>query len=110
MIDQKLLLVICASSSDPSFGGDMTDLLHGTGYFNIETTKHLYDVWTQWPLNIIHASLEHFILALLDVTNGLLYVELFSPVSHMVFPINFLMNYSKGSRISVGSYVWVVRK
>jgi hypothetical protein len=32
MVSQKLLLVICANSSDPSLGGDMADLLHGTSY------------------------------------------------------------------------------
>jgi hypothetical protein len=32
LVSQKLLHVICADSSDPSFGGDMADLLHGTGY------------------------------------------------------------------------------
>jgi len=36
----------------------------------------------------LHSSLDHFVPVLLDVTNGLLYVVLFSPVLHMVFPIN----------------------
>jgi hypothetical protein len=38
----------------------------------------------------LHSSLDLFIPALLDVSDGLLYVVLFSPVPHMVFPINLL--------------------
>jgi hypothetical protein len=49
----------------------------------------------------LHSSLELFNPALLDVTNGLLYVLLFSPVLHMVFPINLLDGLPKGSRISI---------
>lgn len=38
----------------------------------------------------LHSSLDLFFPALLDVTDGLLYVVLFSPLAHMVFPINLL--------------------
>lgn len=43
----------------------------------------------------LHSSLELFIPALLDVMDGLLYVVLFSPVPHMVFPVNLLDGLSK---------------
>jgi hypothetical protein len=93
MVSQKFH-VFCANSSDPSLGGDIADLLHGTSYS--WTTRHLLWYLGTLATEQIHSRLELFIAALLDVMDGLLYVVLFSPVPLIVLPINLLHGLSKG--------------
>lgn len=104
-VSQKLLHVICANSSDPSFGGDMADLLQCWSHKTL--LWYLGTVATEQ----LPSSLELFIPALLDVMDGLLYLLLFSPVPHMMFPINLLDGLPKRLEdFYWWPYVWAVRK
>jgi hypothetical protein len=109
-VNQKLFHVICANSSDPSFGGDMADVLHGPGYSVLkpQNTFVISGHNGHWTTSF---KPELFIPALLDVMDGLLYLVLLSPVPHMVFPISRLDGLPKRLEdFCWWPYVWAVRK
>lgn len=92
--------------------------------FNVEATKHLYDVWAQWPLNYFiqgwNSSYQPTQMLRMDC-----FMWYYFHQSHIwCSPLIFLINYPKGSRISIdgptyrlsesnttlmGKLVWVSR-
>ena len=92
--------------------------------FSVEATKHLYDVWAQWPLNYFiqgwNSSYQPTQMLRMDC-----FMWYYFHQSHIwCSPLIFLINYPKGSRISIdgptyrlsesnttlmGKLVWVSR-